>query len=191
MRRARFLATLFLLPLLAPFAGCGDDDPAAPPAPAPTPEALAYFSFNAGVGSPNVADAASVSFHVGPDGADFALFDVTVTNADAGRTIAIDPGEHPEFAQAVLLLTNGTNDGVAFRRAPLGGASAITRSDEETSFAGGVLADQEPDFAGAEVTGISLVLDAISIDSPGRDPNGNGQWTDVTVQGQIVVLGHP
>lgn len=183
----RVLATLIVV-LAA--AGCGDDDPPAAPA-APEPEPLAYFDFASGAGGRIVADTASLSLVVGPDGAGFALFSEILTEADAGRTIAIGPDDHADFAQAVQLLTNGVNDEVALRRAPVGGWDAVTTSDEATSFTGGALADQEPDFAGAEITGFSLVLSAVSIASPGRNPNDDGLWTDVMIQGQVVILGHP
>jgi len=71
------------------------------------------------------------------------------------------------------------------------GAGGRIVADAATAFSGGALADQEPDFAGAEITGIALELGAVSITSPGRDPNDDGLWTDVMIQGQVVILGHP
>lgn len=174
--------------VLAFLAGCGDDDsPTAPDAPQP----LAYFEVAAGVGGRVVTDAATLSLFVGPDGADFAIFDVTLSGDDAGTTMSLGPDGNSDFDEAVALLTNGVNDEVALWRTLVGGGAAITGSFETDAFSGGALDGQEPDFVGAEITSISLELDSVSIQSPGNDPNGDGLWTDAFFEGRIVVMGRP
>ena len=174
--------------VLACLAGCADDDsPAAPDASQP----LAYFQVAAGVASRVVSDTAGLSLFVGPDGADFALFEVTLTGDDAGTTMSLGPEDSADFAEAVALLTNGVDDEVALWRILSDGSAAITGSLESIEFSGGALEGQEPDLAGAEITGISLELDTVSIQSPGDDPNGDGLWTSAFIEGRIVVMGRP
>lgn len=185
MRCAR---SYFAVCMLAALAGCGDDDP--PTAPDAT-QALAYFDVAAGVGGRVVTDAATLLLVVGPDPGGFTIFEVALTEQDAGTTIPIGPGDHPDFGQAVALLTNGENDEVALWRTLVDGATAITTSFEADAFSGGALGGQEPDFAGAEITGIALELDSVTILSPGDDPNGDGLWTFATIEGRIVVMGRP
>lgn len=194
MRIAWLYPSLIVLACLASLAGCGEDDsPAAPDDPdtSDAPEPLAYFDVASGVGGRVVTDAATLAVYVGPDGADFALFEVTLTGEDAGTTMSLGPDDSAGFDEAVALLTNGVNDEVALWRTVVGGSTAITGSFEEVAFSGGALDGQEPDFAGAEITGISLELDSVSIQSPGDDPNGDGLWTYAFIEGRIVVMGRP
>lgn len=185
MRCAR---SLFAVCMLTALAGCGDDDsPAAPDA----TRALAYFDVAAGVGGPVVTDAATLSLVVGPESEAFTIFDVTLTEQDAGTTTAIGSDENPDFGQAVALLTNGENDEIALWRTLVGGGAAITGSLEADAFSGGALSGQEPDFAGAEITGITLELGSVTIRSPGDDRNGDGFWTSAFIEGRIVVMGLP
>jgi len=52
---------------------------------------------------------------------------------------------------------------------------------------------QGPDLAGYVVHAIGFRLDSLVLNSPGRDPNGDGIWTDWSWQFTIFVLGelHP
>ncbi len=183
MRNAWSYASIFVLACLA---GCSDDDsPVTPDAPQP----LAYYDVAAGVASRVVSDTAGLSLFVGPDGGDFALFEVTLTGEDAGTTISLGPDDSAGFAEAVALLTNGVDDQVALWRTLSDGSAAITGSLESIEFSGGALEGQEPDFAGAEITGISLELVSVTIQSPGDDPNGDGLWTSADIEGRIIVMG--
>jgi hypothetical protein len=103
----------------------------------------------------------------------------------------LGPEGNADFDQAVALLTNGENDETSFSRGILGGSAAITGGNEVGFFYGGILADGTPDLAGAEVTGVRVVLDTVVIDSPGGDPNDDGIWTDVWIEGRVVLIGHP
>lgn len=191
MRNVSSYASIISLVCLACLAGCGDDDsPAGPDAP-DAAEPLAYFDVAAGVGGRVVADAATLALYVGPDGADFAIFEATLTADDMGTTMSLGPDDSAGFDEAVALLTNGVNDEVALWRTVVGGSTAITGSFEADAFSGGALDGQGPDFAGAEITGISLELDSVSIQSPGDDPNGDGLWTSAFIEGRIVVMGRP
>ena len=178
-------ASILFLACLACLAGCGEDDPIAGPE---APQPLAYFDVATGVGGRTVSATATLSLFVGPD---HELFEVVLTGDDAGTTLTLGPDDGAGFAEAVALLTNGVDDEVDLWRALSDGTTSITGDLESTAFSGGALDGQEPDFAGAEITGISLELDSVSIQSPGKDPNGDGLWTDAFIEGRIVVLGRP
>lgn len=188
MRNLWPYASIILLACLACLAGCGEDDPIAGP---DAPQPLASFDFASGVGGRAVSATATLSLYVGPDGADFALFEVVLTGDDTGATLSLGPDDGAGFDEAVALLTNGVDDEVALWRALSDGTTSITGNLESIAFSGGALEGREPDFAGAEITGISLELTGVSIQSPGNDPNGDGLWTDAFIEGRIVIMGRP
>jgi hypothetical protein len=45
------------------------------------------------------------------------------------------------------------------------------------------------DLAGYTINRIGFRLDALTFDSPGEDANGNGIWTDYTIQGAFLFEG--
>ena len=189
----RLIGLTGILVLAVAITGCGDDCPTAPPAAAPAPQALGIFEFDSGAGSRTVADSVIVSMQIGSDGSKAAadLFRLRLTNGDGSEPISVGAAGNPEFAAAVALLVNGENDDVSFGRAFPSGGGGTTISTEETFFDGGILGNYTPDFAGAEVTGAMVVFEELTVVSPGSDPNGDGIWTEVTLRGKVVIMGHP
>ncbi|MDX2475045.1 MAG: hypothetical protein QNL91_15225 [Candidatus Krumholzibacteria bacterium] len=187
MRRVNIGGLIFLLLLVV--AGCGDDDPVSLP---PDPQPLGIMSVLAGAGATTVTDTIRFRISIGPDGGSrFDLVDLSLTNADSGTKIMLGAAESAGFDDAVVLLTNGISDDVEVSTQFPGGGGGETTNNEPGRFDGGILGEYLPDFAGAEITHVVLILDTVVIASPGGDPNGDGVWTDVFVFGRLVVMGHP
>ena len=112
-------------------------------------------------------------------GAGFEMLHFVLTSADAGHTLvasALNMG--PDFTSAAALLTNGTlNDFLStltgFAIAGGGGGSGTPEA--------GVL-----DLHGQTVGSVKLVVDQLTIDSPGTDPNHDGNWTDAFFTGDLI-----
>jgi hypothetical protein len=111
-------------------------------------------------------------------GEGFLLLSFTLTSADNGQTLiasALNMG--PSFNSAIALLTNFTLADYISATAmfPDGGGSG----DGTTEV--GVL-----DLRGQFVGSVKLVIDQLSILTPGTDPNDDGIWTDMFFTGNLV-----
>ena len=82
------------------------------------------------------------------------------------------------FSSFSTMLTNGINDSLMF------GMSIYGSIVSESNRFGG-----SPDFAGYRITEIYMHLDNLSFRSPGRDPNDDGDWTDITYEYSLGIMG--
>lgn len=107
-------------------------------------------------------------------GTGFDLFEgVRLKAEDTGTSIFADSGSDPDFDAIVELLTNGSpNDGVFHETNGAGGLW------EETWWASRSHSTAPPDFQGYRIVQIALHVELVTFTSPGRDPNGDGNWTD-------------
>jgi hypothetical protein len=115
------------------------------------------------------------------------LFFAPLTASSAGTIIWADAST-PAFGHVVAAITDGVNGFISWAwlvgQPPLGGFG--TTMPEAVFFgagSGGV------DLAGYTIERIGLRLDAISFESPGEDPNGDGIWTDSEFQGAFLFEG--
>jgi hypothetical protein len=101
-----------------------------------------------------------------------------LTGADAGQTlVASSLNMGASFDAAVALLTNFTlNDYLS----DLAGFTGSGSEGDGTNEAGVI------DLRGQTVGSVKLVVDQLTIDSPGSDPNHNGLWTDAFFTGSLV-----
>ncbi|HZE70861.1 MAG TPA: hypothetical protein VE135_15230 [Pyrinomonadaceae bacterium] len=108
------------------------------------------------------------------------ILDVFVGPGDVGRTFSISSGA--QFETASALLTNGSNEYIVFFTGPgiIGGGSAGEQRFESQLFFGN---SGRIDFAGFQITSLDFRLDEFVLNTPGRNPNGDGIWTDFTVRG--------
>jgi hypothetical protein len=109
------------------------------------------------------------------------LFESTLfTTADIGTTVYTDAASDPDFTTFVGYLTNGASDTFGrweyFNGGPGGGGSGGPESMTFGSVPGG----NGIDLAGFTIDRIGLRLDALTLNSPGSNPNHNGIWTDVS-----------
>lgn len=185
--RSRIL--ILILVLSSVLIGCGDDDPAAPPE---APRALAQLHMQDGGGSAIRAGTMTVAFSMGVDTYDEAtLYEFSVSNDDQDSTVVIDAQNSPGFADVVAILTNGTDDFTRTSQELPGGGGGSRGRQESNLILGGVTGEYEPDLAGAEITHALLHMDVVSLDVPGSDPNGDGNWTDYIFASRLVIMGRP
>lgn len=103
----------------------------------------------------------------------------TLSNADVGQTIYRDAAD-PQFAAFVAHLTNGIDNLCTAN------TFGSTYGRSESDIFGDVPGGNGIDLAGFQVDKVGLRVDAISIVSPGIDPNNDGRWTDAS--GQLSFL---
>ena len=111
--------------------------------------------------------------------------EIVFTLADVGTTIVVN--NDGSIDDLVAFMTDGINESfdIRFGVGSLGGGNMPT---EMSAFG------TAPDFAGFNITGVGLVINSVTLDSPGSDPNGDGIWTDLThdlvfeVYGNVVPI---
>lgn len=112
-----------------------------------------------------------------------------VQTSDIGSTFHLTSGNAPSFNDCVSMLTNGIDEEVYMvSTIVIGGGSFTSGSESEKFVKIGFDAD---DFAGYEIQSIALKLNSMTIVSPGSNPNGDGQWTDFTINADLQVHGVP
>jgi hypothetical protein len=196
------VVALFVLPLLT---GCGDDDPVAPGAIVPV-QPLAEIRLSTFAGMSAVSDTIALSFMLSvtpfPKAGDAndsgpriaptpELVSVRMTNADEGTTRQINASNNPDYQAAIAILTNGVDDhGRVLFSIPAAG-SVGGEGSESSYIKGGILGNFDPDLSGAEITGLTVVFKRVQIDTPGSDPNSDGNWTDFVIDARVVITGRP
>jgi hypothetical protein len=96
----------------------------------------------------------------------------------------------PGFEQVASRLTDGTRDYVVFLFDGL--TPGVSPSYFESQLVWGDQHDPRVDLNGFVVDSLSLRVDRLAFTSPGRNPNGDGSWTDVSgrftlsAQGRLV-----
>jgi len=118
------------------------------------------------------------------------LDNIPIDETDVGQQVTLSAVDGPTFEQVADRLTDGVDDYVDLQ-VELGGGSARQAARESVWIDGGLSGTLDPDFAGFEIGSVTLVIDAVSFDSPGQDPNNDGIWTDYSFQARIVVVGRP
>jgi len=93
-----------------------------------------------------------------------------------------------EFERAAEHLTDGVESWVllGFTSQYLSAQGAV---DETQLFSNDPLGTGGVDLAGFRIDRIGYRLDQLLIESPGSDPNGDGNWTDMTVRATLLVEG--
>jgi hypothetical protein len=112
-------------------------------------------------------------------------FSINVTNV--GSTIWID-ATSPTFENFVAQITDGAVDLVEELETPDGVTGVLFGAPEPLWF-GADVGPSGVDLSGYEIHRIGVRIDAVSFSSPGSDPNGDGNWTDFTVQGAFIFEG--
>jgi hypothetical protein len=181
-----FLPIVILIVLLT---GCSNDD--CGPTSVVTPHPLAQMILEFSAGTNTASDSMNLSLSVGSSPLEQTIFDVRVTNTDESSRFTVSGASNPDFAAVAAVLTNGSDDQMRMGVSVVGGDNGYLTTNESTWLNGGLTGDYDPDLMGAEITSIIVHLDLIEIDSPGSDPNGNGQWTDFQLRILVVTLGRP
>ena len=170
------LACIFTLIIIS---GCGDDecDPCVPIVPA---QPLAQMDLGLGGGTSTGSDTLWVYFVSSEND---TLFDMLLTLDDDGTTKMIDAAGYPNFADAVLRLSDGVDDMWTFwvRLYPSGGGGG---NYESNWLDGGLTGEYDPDLYGAEITKALIHLDEVFVDN-------QGDRTDYNVEARLVIIGKP
>jgi hypothetical protein len=113
-----------------------------------------------------------------------------VDAASVGSTIWIDSSS-PGFDAFVSYITDGVNGpmGVAFLPAGTGGRGEIDLPGNQRGFFADQVGLGGNDLAGYAIGRIGLRVDAASFDTPGSNPNGDGNWTDFSFDGTFLFEG--
>ena len=139
---------------------------------------IASWSYQNGGGTRIIGDQVSLSLRIaaqsespGP-----TLFeDLLLDESDVGKTFAATAATDPDFGDFAAFLTNGQDDVVTYSAGVVGGGFG-SRDGHESNLYGGQLGSV--DAAGIAIDGVELRVDALSLASPGSDPNHDGNWTD-------------
>ena len=96
------------------------------------------------------------------------------------------PTDHPLFATTAAALTDGLVSDMGSLR-----FGALNSWFPETASAWQILVPNPavPDLNGHVVDRIVLVVDEVTIDSPGQDPNADGEWVDFELRGRFLIYG--
>ena len=118
--------------------------------------------------------------------------DLELTFADIGSTFIATEHNDADFNGVVSLLTDGVNQSWMWCREirfDPGGGGGCGSWHERDLF--GPDTRNGIDFAGYTIESFELTLDALSWETPGRDPNGDGKWTDHYFRGTLTITGTP
>ena len=100
--------------------------------------------------------------------------------AEVGQSFPMANGD---LAGVIANLTNGNNDnlwpGMEFR----------TYFFSESTWFSDVAGGNGTDLAGFRIDSITATLNSLSLNSPGSDPQGDGNWTDVTYNYTLRIYG--
>jgi hypothetical protein len=105
---------------------------------------------------------------------------------EVGTTVWADAST-PNFDVLADRLTNGVLGEVGLEVSVAGGGGGP--GGVEWAILGDQVGPNGVDLAGYTINRIGFRLDALTFDSPGEDPNGDGIWTDFTIQGVFLFEG--
>jgi hypothetical protein len=150
------------------------------------PLAVAHVQ-NGTVGRPSIITSLSVYFGSGENTNAVLFSQFTLTPADVGRTFILDASNDPDFAAVKMSLENGIPNAVVF-----GDGLGFTMLTSEANFFNPLpVGSNGFDFQGFSIGSIALTVDSLTFTSPGTNPNGNGNWTDIHFRGTIGVYAVP
>ena len=113
---------------------------------------------------------------------------------DVGKTFPRSSLTSEDFSFWASRLTNGTDDNVimAVRMGSVNGGGGATGGLESMpTLFNKFVPTQGVDFYGYEITEIDLTVNSLTVDSPGRDWNGDGLWTDFYFDVTFTIYGVP
>ena len=114
------------------------------------------------------------------------LFDqFALTPADSGHTFTLNENNDPDFANARITLENGNPDLVVFTYGV--GVAGTGLTSESNYFYPLPPGSNGIDLQGFSIGSISLVVDSLTLTTPGSNPNG----TDIYFRGRIAVNAVP
>ena len=98
----------------------------------------------------------------------------------------VEPAKTPAYVSTIEALTDGADSALYYGTVPgstSGGMESASAFQFLASDPGAV------DLVGWVIERIALECDTVSLDIPGRDPNGDGEYTDYSFTGRIAIYG--
>lgn len=146
---------------------------------------ITEISFTGGGGGNNIFDAFDVDVWLysewGGPRSDTIFDSVIVTSADVGSTYLATSSSDTGFNDVVSWLTNGVEDRFMLHfyiiPSPGSGVGGFGIGYSETDIFGDVTLNGI-DLGGYDIEAIAMRVDSLWFDSPGRNLNGDGIWTD-------------
>jgi hypothetical protein len=127
------------------------------------------------------------------DFAGTSLFgNVVWTPGMVGQNLVDVSGSEPGYANFVSLLTDGSNERLGWMSGmtPSGGGAGIN-GWETNSFLTHPSGWNGIDLHGYTMAGVGLQMNQLSINSPGSNPNHDGNWTDVSWDATLTLYTVP
>ena len=114
------------------------------------------------------------------------------TRLDIGSVFYLTAAEDPDFTQLAANLVNGQPDRIGWVTAyvPIAPDNGGTQNYEAGILAGSPFLTNGIDLQGTVIDRFSLVVNDLNLDSPGSDPNGQGNWTDLRFSVTLSIEGH-
>lgn len=184
------LLSILLLALLLPACGGGGGGAA-------TPDSIlllaGHYDYNGGR-SVVVNDMRFELGHADPmTGVEYyRLFvqDPRWTTADVGQTRTYETNATPELGMFAQHVADGLDGRLAFRSFLNGAESGGRHISENIVWAGGFDGTLVPDAAGYLVTRLEVELTRAVLNTPGSDPNGDGNYTEYQLTWELRVYGY-
>jgi hypothetical protein len=147
---------------------------------------LGEINHNSGGGFAIIASGPEFLWEAGesPVGGNGMFWDV-VTPFDVGKTFLNSSAISENFDFFASMLTSGTDDFLWIE------ACCAGKGTFESRWLNKFVPTPTVDFYGYEITEIGLTVNALTIDSPGWNPNGDGVWTDYTYDVTFTIYGVP
>lgn len=153
-------------------------------------DVLGYMDYNKTSGAMGVSDTLKIQFyHKQGATPDYNPLEWYIQISDIGSTFHITSADSASFDDCVTMLTNGIDEEVYMSSTIVVGGGSFTHGAESEKFI--KIGFDAPDFAGYEIQSIALKLNAMTIVSPGSNPNGDGNWTDFTIDADLEIYGVP
>lgn len=115
---------------------------------------------------------------------------LTIVQSDSGKSFVASSTTDSQFDGFAALLTDGT-DGNVGGGVILGTVyvSPLIGGNSESSFFTLPAGSNGIDFQGFTIDHIDFLVNSVSINSPGSNPNEDGVWTDYNLSGVFQVFG--
>ncbi len=122
-----------------------------------------------------------------------AVYDTyAFTTNDVGRVFYLTAAEDPDFTVLAANLVNGQPDRIGYTWSyyPIPPGFPGTQQYEAYMLAGSPFLTNGIDLQGTVIDRFALRIDDLYLDIPGRDPNGDGNWTDLRFSVTLFIEGH-
>jgi hypothetical protein len=163
---------------------CSDDNCPYGPPPVKAIQ-LAEMTFRSEGGSAIVFSSMALSIYYSGDV--FKLPDIGLRDGSDGYTVVMDTsvvGATGFFEK----MTNGVDELLLAKFIQPNGFSQDF-GQESQLIDGGTTGDLRPDLQGTTISKAVVHFDTVIIDSPGDDPNGDGNWTSVDIVVRLEIMG--